>query len=74
MLEASPIRALRVTPRQEQILSLVSQGETDKAIARLLGLSKSTVRTHLQRCYRDNQFQNRSQAAALWSLAQLTLS
>ena len=68
MLDSSPVRDLRVTPRQAQILALVSQGETDKAIARTLGLSRSTVRTHLQRCYKDNRFKNRSQAATHWSL------
>jgi DNA-binding CsgD family transcriptional regulator len=61
-------RRLRISPRQAQILNLIAQGRTDKEIARHLGLSTSTVRSHLERCYRDNQFRSRSEAAALWSV------
>jgi DNA-binding NarL/FixJ family response regulator len=71
MLDSNSGRRLRVTRRQAQILELASQGRTDKAIAHELGLSRATVRTHLQRCYRDNQVQNRSEAAVLWSLARV---
>lgn len=61
-------RRLRITPRQAQILNLVSQGRTDKEIARHLGLSRSTIRSHLERCYRDNELRGRGEAAALWSV------
>ncbi len=71
MLDSNSVRRLRVTRRQAQILELASQGRTDKAIAHALGLSKATVRTHLQRCYKDNQVQNRSEAAVLWSLTRM---
>jgi DNA-binding CsgD family transcriptional regulator len=59
---------LRVTPRQAQILDRICRGMTDKSIAADLGLSKSTVRTHLDRFYRLNNVQNRSEAATIWSL------
>jgi DNA-binding CsgD family transcriptional regulator len=72
MLDPNSVRRLRVTRRQAQILELASQGRTDKAIAQALGLSRATVRTHLQRCYRDNRVQNRSEAAVLWSLGRLS--
>jgi DNA-binding NarL/FixJ family response regulator len=68
MLDPNSVRRLRVTRRQAQILELASQGRTDKAIAQALGVSRATVRTHLQRCYR----QNRSEAAVLWSLGRLS--
>ncbi len=35
-----------LTPRQRQVLRLIAEGKTTKAIARLLGLSVKTVETH----------------------------
>jgi DNA-binding NarL/FixJ family response regulator len=36
----------RLTPRQREILQLVAEGHTTKAIAHKLGLSVKTVETH----------------------------
>lgn len=59
-----------LTPRQAQILRLVAEGKGDKEIARCLGLSINTVRTHLQRLYRDHGIRNRAEAAVAWAAQQ----
>jgi DNA-binding CsgD family transcriptional regulator len=57
---------LRVTPRQGQILDLAMRGLTDKEIATDLGVAISTIRTHLERFYRENGVRNKSEAVAVW--------
>jgi DNA-binding CsgD family transcriptional regulator len=41
----------RLTPRQRELLNLVAAGHTNTQIARRLGLSQATVRTHLEHIY-----------------------
>jgi len=41
----------RLTPRQTDLLRLVADGRTNAQIARRLGLSEGTVRTHLENIY-----------------------
>jgi len=41
----------RLTPRQNELLRLVAAGRTNSQIARRLGISEGTVRTHLQNIY-----------------------
>src|SRR5438105_635743 len=48
-------------------MDLVAAGLGDKQIARELGVSPHTVRTHLQRLYRQNGVSNRAEAAAAWA-------
>ena len=57
----------RLTPRQAQILALASNGLSDKQIARRLGVTHRTVRTHFEKLFLDRGIRNRSQAIALWS-------
>lgn len=57
---------LRITPRQAQILELIAAGLPDKDIARRLGISRCTLRTHLDRFFRLNGFHDRAGAAASW--------
>jgi DNA-binding CsgD family transcriptional regulator len=57
----------RLTPRQAQILGLASNGLSDKEIARRLGVTHRTVRTHFEKLFHDRGIRNRSQAIALWS-------
>lgn len=59
-------RELHVTPRQRQILDLAVGGLTDKEIAADLGVAVSTIRTHLERFYRDNGLRNKTGAVAAW--------
>jgi DNA-binding NarL/FixJ family response regulator len=62
------------SPRQAEIVSLVAGGLGDKQIAQRLGVSVSTVRTHLQRLYRDMGVHSRSRAVATWFQAQADAS
>jgi DNA-binding CsgD family transcriptional regulator len=55
----------RFSPRQAEIISLIATGASDKEIATSLGISIPTVRTHLQRLYRDRGLRNRAEAVAL---------
>jgi len=57
----------RLTPRQAQILALASNGLSDKQIAKRLGVTHRTVRTHFEKLFQDRGIRNRSQAIALWS-------
>ena len=41
----------RLTPRQNDLLRLVAAGHTNSQIARRLGISEGTVRTHLENIY-----------------------
>ncbi|MHB8611327.1 MAG: response regulator transcription factor [Candidatus Dormibacteraceae bacterium] len=59
-------RELHVTPRQRQILDLAVRGLTDKEIAADLGVAVSTIRTHLERFYRENGMRNKTGAVAAW--------
>jgi DNA-binding NarL/FixJ family response regulator len=42
----------RLTPRQKELLGLVAAGYTNTQIARRLGITEGTVRTHLENIYR----------------------
>ena len=41
----------RLTPRQAGLLRLLAAGHTNSQIARRLGISEGTVRTHLENIY-----------------------
>jgi DNA-binding NarL/FixJ family response regulator len=41
----------RLTPRQNDLLHLLAAGQTNTQIARRLGISEGTVRTHLENIY-----------------------
>lgn len=62
----SPRRVHHVTPRQRQILDLALRGLTDKEIGADLGIAVSTVRTYLERFYRENGLRNKTEAVAAW--------
>jgi DNA-binding CsgD family transcriptional regulator len=61
-----------LTPRQAQILGLAANGLSDKEIARRLGVTHRTVRTHFEKLFHDRGIRNRSQAIALWSARSTT--
>jgi DNA-binding CsgD family transcriptional regulator len=56
----SPVSEL--TPRQWDLLYLIAGGRTNIQIARRLGLSEGTVRTHLENIYSRLQVSNRTAA------------
>jgi DNA-binding CsgD family transcriptional regulator len=55
-----------LTPRQHQVLTLVSRGLTDAAIGRQLGCSPRTVDKHLEHVYRRLGVRGRAEAVAVW--------
>lgn len=54
-----------LTPRQRDVLALVTQGLTNRAIGRSLGISEDTVRTHLMNTFPVLGVSSRAAAAAL---------
>ena len=60
------MRRMHFSPRQSQILSLMAEGFSDKEIARKIGISYPTVRTHIDRVFRDHGLRNRTEAVAAW--------
>ena len=52
----------RLTARQRELLRLVAAGHTNGQIARRLGISEGTVRTHLENVYRLLQVSSRTAA------------
>jgi len=53
-----------LTPRQARILQLVADGQSDRGIARTLGISARTVQAHLQYTYRTLDVTSRTEAVA----------
>lgn len=51
------------TPRQYEVLGLLSQGLTNKAIGRRLNLSENTIRGHVQAILAALEVDNRAEAA-----------
>jgi len=53
-----------LSPREDEVLRLISQGATNKEIADSLFISENTVKTHLRNIMDKLHLANRSQAAA----------
>jgi DNA-binding NarL/FixJ family response regulator len=53
----------RLSPRQIEILRMVSEGQSNAQIAKLLYLSESTIKQHLRSAYKILGVKNRNQAA-----------
>ncbi len=63
----SPVeRAPQLTAREEEVLQLLARGLLNKQIARELGISESTVKSHLGRAFQTIGVQDRTQAALWW--------
>jgi RNA polymerase sigma factor (sigma-70 family) len=56
-------RLERLSPRERDVLTLVARGASNREIARELGLSEHTVRTHITNILAKLGFENRVQAA-----------
>lgn len=57
-MDRSVLSAL--SPREREITMLIAQGLSDKAIARQLGISAATVRTHLEHAFKKTGSINRA--------------
>jgi two-component system nitrate/nitrite response regulator NarL len=70
--ETSPRRSDvdRLSPREREILSHLTEGHSNKGIARILGITEATVKVHLKSLLRKISVDNRTQAA-IWALSNL---
>jgi len=59
---AAAVRSLGLSPRELDILDRLAAGESNKEIARRLGISPNTVKTHVARVYDKLSVQRRVQA------------
>ena len=59
--------AVRFSPRQAEIVSLIASGYSDKQIAAALRVSPRTVRTHIERLYAAHGLHSRAQAVLVWA-------
>jgi two-component system, NarL family, nitrate/nitrite response regulator NarL len=55
---------LAITERQIDVLRLLCDGHSNKAIGRMLGLSDKTVKAHVTAIFKTLNVVNRTQAAA----------
>ncbi|MFM2197233.1 MAG: hypothetical protein RLZZ505_665 [Verrucomicrobiota bacterium] len=62
--ETASAPAVNLSPRENEILGMLSEGFLYKEIADKLGCSYSTVRTHIERIYEKLHVHSRSQAIA----------
>jgi DNA-binding CsgD family transcriptional regulator len=56
------IRSLGLSPRECEILELLASGQSNKELARTLGISPNTVKTHVARVYEKLDVDRRVQA------------
>ena len=63
--EEHPLDLGVLTPRQQQILKLVVEGQTNAQIGQRLFLSESTIKQHLRAAYKVLKVRNRTEAAKL---------
>jgi DNA-binding NarL/FixJ family response regulator len=54
-----------LTPRQREVLALMCEGHSNKAIARILGMAEGTVKIHVTAILRAMNVTNRTQAVIL---------
>jgi DNA-binding CsgD family transcriptional regulator len=56
------IRSLGLTPRECEILALLASGQSNKELARTLGISPNTIKTHVARVYEKLDVERRIEA------------
>jgi LuxR family maltose regulon positive regulatory protein/two-component system response regulator NreC len=59
---------VHLSPKQQQIFSLIIAGHANKEIARRLDMSSRTVESHLQRLYDRHGVHSRAALVAKWLL------
>ena len=61
-----PLNQIEFTSREEQIVSLIAEGNSNKAIARELGISDGTVKVHVKNVLRKLNLSSRLEMA-VWA-------
>jgi DNA-binding CsgD family transcriptional regulator len=64
-LAALPCQDTLLSPRESGILRLIGQGQSNKSIARLLGIAPETVKSYAKQIFRKLNARNRAEAFAL---------
>ena len=64
-LEIFNLRALPITKRQAEVLAYVANGKTNPEIATILGISRLTVKKHLEHIFQSLAVETRTAAAAV---------
>lgn len=62
-VETDDKERIHLTPRQMDVLRLISDGHSTKAIARMLEIAEGTVKVHTMAIFRELGVTNRTQAA-----------
>lgn len=62
--ERKSIKSDLLTEREIELLQLVAQGLSNKAIAQQLNISENTVKYHMKNIFQKTNFQNRTEVAA----------
>jgi DNA-binding NarL/FixJ family response regulator len=60
-------RAIALTPRETHVVAMIAAGAPNKTIARELGLSMNTVKSHIRTAYRAMGVTSRTQAV-IWAV------
>lgn len=65
MADAEPVPSelTQLTPREQEVLSLIGKGSTNREIAQALYISEGTVKTHVTHLFNRLNLRNRSQLA-----------
>ncbi|WP_029042408.1 response regulator transcription factor [Cucumibacter marinus] len=58
------LQALNISPRELAVLELIADGQSNKQIARSLGVSPNTVKSHSGRLFAKLEVERRTQAVA----------
>jgi DNA-binding CsgD family transcriptional regulator len=56
------IRSLGLTPRECEVLGLLATGQSNKVLARMLGVSPNTIKTHIARVFEKLEVAGRIEA------------
>ncbi len=62
----APVDHGRLSPREAEVLSLVTTGMTNDQVGRRLGISARTVNKHLEHIFAKTGLANRTEAAGRW--------
>ncbi len=64
----------QLTDREQEILELLADGSTNKAIARTLGISNDTVKQHVRHILNKLNLSSRVEAAVLYAVEQKSIA
>jgi DNA-binding NarL/FixJ family response regulator len=64
-VDSAGARSIRFTPRELEVLELLTNGASNKEVARILTVSEETIKTHLKHLYEKLGASDRAQAVAI---------